>query len=127
MSRRFTIWHKPNCSTSRFVLAALRDAGADVTVRDYVKDAPSVAEIRAALDLMGLRPRDLLRQKNTPYDQLGLGDPSLEDDALIAAMAAHPLVIERPVVFADDTAILCRPKERVFDLLADKPAGRAAE
>ncbi len=113
----YTIWHNPKCSTSRFVLAALRDAGVDPVVRDYQKDPPSVAELRDALALLGIAPRDLLRRKNTPYDDLGLGDASLSDDALIAAMAAHPAVMERPVVFAPAAARLCRPKEAVFDLL----------
>ncbi|WP_295046753.1 arsenate reductase (glutaredoxin) [uncultured Paracoccus sp.] len=113
----YTIWHNPKCSTSRFVLQALRDAGADVTVRDYQAQPPSVAELRAALDRLGIAPRGLLRRRNTPYDDLGLGDPALSDDALIAAMAGHPAVIERPVVFGPDRAILARPKETVFDLL----------
>lgn len=113
----YTIWHNPKCSTSRFVLTALRDAGIDPVVRDYQKDPPSVAELRDALARLGIAPRDLLRRKNTPYDALGLGDPSLSDDALIAAMAQHSAVIERPVVFTPDAARLCRPKEVVFDLL----------
>ena len=111
------IWHNPKCSTSRFVLGAMRDAGIEPVVRDYQKDPPSVAELHAALTAAGLSPRELLRRKNTPYDELGLGDPGLSDDALIAAMSAHPAVIERPVVFTPRGAALCRPKERVFDLL----------
>lgn len=113
----FTIWHNPRCSTSRFVLQALRDAGADVTVRDYQAQPPTTAELRNALDRLGMGPRDLLRRRNTPYDDLGLGDPALSDDALIAAMADHPALIERPVVFAPSGARLCRPKETVFALL----------
>ncbi|WEF24131.1 arsenate reductase (glutaredoxin) [Paracoccus sp. S3-43] len=113
----YTIWHNPKCSTSRFVLQALRDAGADVTVRDYQAQPPSVDELRNALDRLGVTPRELLRRKNTPYDDLGLADPSLSDDALIAAMADHPALIERPVVFGPQSARLCRPKETVFDLL----------
>lgn len=113
----FTIWHNPRCSTSRFVLQALRDAGADVTVRDYQAQPPTTAELRDALDRLGMGPRDLLRRRNTPYDDLGLGDPALSDDALIAAMADRPALIERPVVFAPHGARLCRPKETVFALL----------
>ncbi|CAM3432211.1 arsenate reductase (glutaredoxin) [Paracoccus nototheniae] len=113
----YVIWHKPTCSTSRFVLAALRDAGVDPVVRDYVADPPSAAELRAALADLGLTARGLLRRKGTPFDDLGLGDPALSEDDLIAAMAAHPLLIERPVVFAPAGAVLCRPKERVHDLL----------
>jgi arsenate reductase (glutaredoxin) len=114
----YTIWHNPKCSTSRFVLQALRDAGAEVAVRDYQAQPPTVEELRAALDRLGLTPRELLRRRNTPYDDLGLGDPALTDDALIAAMAEHPAVIERPVVFGPGGARLCRPKEAVFDMLA---------
>ncbi len=113
----YTIWHNPKCSTSRFVLQALRDAGVHVTVRDYQKEPPSEAELTDALAVLGMSPRDLLRRRNTPYDELGLGDPALSDQALIAAMVAHPVVIERPVVFCPTGARLCRPKETVFDLL----------
>lgn len=114
----YTIWHNPKCSTSRFVLQALRDAGADVAVRDYLAQPPTVAELRDALDRLGMAPRALLRRRNTPHDDLGLGDPALSDDALIAAMADHPVLIERPVVFGPRGARLCRPKETVFDMLA---------
>lgn len=114
----FTIWHNPKCATSRFVLHALRDAGADVTVRDYQAQPPTADELRAALVRLGMTPRGLLRRRNTPHDALGLGDPSLTDDALIAAMAEHPALIERPVVFGPSGARLCRPKETVFDMLA---------
>lgn len=113
----WTIWHKPTCSTSRFVLNALREAGIDVTVRDYIKDAPSVAELEQALAALSIGPRDLLRRKGTPFDELGLSDPALDDAALIAAMAEHPILIERPVVFGPEGAVLCRPKERIFDFL----------
>ena len=114
----YIIWHNPKCSTSCFVLQALRDAGADVTVRDYLAQPPSTVELRAALDRLGMAPRDLLRRRNTPHDDLGLGDPGLSDDALIQAMSDHPALIERPLVFGPAGARLCRPKETVFDLLA---------
>lgn len=114
----YTIWHNPKCSTSRFVLQALQDAGVDLTVRDYQAQPPAADELRAALDRLDMSPRGLLRRRNTPHDDLGLGDPALTDDALIAAMAEHPALIERPVVFGPDGARLCRPKETVFDLLA---------
>lgn len=114
----YTIWHNPKCSTSRFVLQALQDAGAGVAVRDYQAQPPTAAELRVALDRLGMAPRDLLRRRNTPHDDLGLGDPALPDDALIDAMAEHPALIERPVVFGPNGARLCRPKETVFDLLA---------
>ncbi|WP_265500554.1 arsenate reductase (glutaredoxin) [Paracoccus beibuensis] len=114
----YVIWHKPTCSTSRFVLGALREAGVEVEVRDYVRDPPDADEIRRMLELLGTGPRGLLRRKGTPYDELGLGDPALSDQALVAAMTAHPLLIERPVVLGPKGAMLCRPKERVFEMLA---------
>lgn len=114
----YTIWHNPKCSTSRFVLQALQEAGVDVDVRDYLARPPSASELQTALDQLGIAPRALLRRRNTPYDELGLDDPALSDEALIAAMAEHPALIERPVVLGPHGARLCRPKETVFDLLA---------
>lgn len=114
----YLIWHNPKCSTSRFVLQALREAGVDLTVRDYQQQPPSAQELRDAVDRLGIAPRGLLRRKNTPHDHLGLSDPALSDEALIAAMADHPALIERPVVFGPTGARLCRPKETVFDMLA---------
>ncbi|MDQ1901036.1 arsenate reductase (glutaredoxin) [Paracoccus sp. WLY502] len=114
----YTIWHNPKCSTSRFVLQALQEAGVDVEVRDYLAQPPSTSELRDALDRLAIAPRALLRRRNTPHDDLGLDDPALSDDALITAMAKHPALIERPVVFGPKDARLCRPKETVFDLLA---------
>ncbi|RJE80602.1 arsenate reductase (glutaredoxin) [Paracoccus sp. JM45] len=113
----YTIWHKPTCSTSRFVLIALRDAGVDVVVRDYIKEPPSVAELEQALSQLDMTPRALLRRKGTPFDDLGLGNTGLADAALVTAMAEHPILIERPVVFGPQGAVLCRPKEKIFDFL----------
>lgn len=114
---RYVIWHNPKCSTSRFVLNALREAGLDPEIRNYLSDPPSPAELQEALQSLHIGVRQLLRQKNTPYHDLGLDDPSLSDDALIAAMAEHPVLIERPVVFSPKGAKLCRPKETVLDLI----------
>lgn len=118
----YVIWHKPTCSTSRFVLNALREAGITPEVRDYIADPPSEAEITDALRRAGLGARDLLRRKGTPYQELGLSDPALSEGQLIAAMAAHPLLIERPLVFGPAAVILCRPKEWVFELLTPSEA-----
>ena len=93
-----TIWHNPKCATSRKVLGLIRASGVEPKVLDYVNAAPSVAAIKATLKVMAMKPRDLLRRRGTPYDELGLGDESLSDAALIAAMHAHPILIERPVV-----------------------------
>ena len=112
-----TIWHNPKCATSRKVLALIRAKGIEATVVDYVKSPPTVAAIKAALKAMAMRPRDLLRRRGTPYDELGLGHPALSDAALIAAMQAHPILIERPVVMSRKGTRLCRPAERVQDLL----------
>ena len=114
----YLIWHNPKCSTSRFVLQALQDAGVDPAVRDYQQQPPSAQELRDALDRLGIAPRSLLRRKNTLHDDLGRGDPALSDESLIAAMADHPALIERPVVFGPRGARLCRPKETVFAMLA---------
>ncbi|MDO5647310.1 arsenate reductase family protein [Paracoccus sp. (in: a-proteobacteria)] len=117
----WTIWHKSTCSTSRFVLNALRDAGADVTVRDYIADAPTADEVRDTLRVLGLSAGELIRRKEPLFRELGLAGAG--DNALIAAMVAHPNLIERPVVLGPKSA-LCRPKETVFDLLgAHDPAG----
>ena len=112
-----TIWHNPKCATSRHVLSLIRAAGIEPEIVDYVKTPPSAAAIRAALAAMAMKPRDLLRRRGTPYDELGLGDPALSDAALIAAMHAHPILIERPVVISRKGTRLCRPAGRVQDLL----------
>jgi arsenate reductase len=112
-----TIWHNPKCSTSRKVLDMLRAAGVEPTVIDYVKTPPSIADIKAVLAEMGARPRDLLRRRGTPYDELGLDDEKLGDAALIAAMHAHSILIERPVVRTAKGTRLCRPVERLEEIL----------
>jgi arsenate reductase len=111
------IWHNPQCSTSRRVLEMIRARGLEPKVVDYQKTPPSAAEIKAALKAMGMRPRDLLRRNNTPYDELGLDDAKLSDAALVAAMAEHPLLIERPVVHTKKGTRLCRPVERLQEIL----------
>jgi arsenate reductase len=112
-----TIWHNPKCSTSRKVLDMIRATGAKPTIVEYVKTPPSKTEIKAALKEMGIKPRELLRRRGTPYDDLGLDDPKLSDAELIAAMSEHPLLIERPVVRSRKGTRLCRPPERVKDIL----------
>jgi arsenate reductase len=112
-----TIWHNPKCATSRKVLALIRAKGIEPAVVDYVKSPPSVAAIKAALKAMAMRPRDLLRRRGTPYDELGLDNPKLSDAELVAAMHAHPILIERPVVQSKKGARLARPPERVNEIL----------
>lgn len=112
-----TIWHNPKCGTSRKVLEMIRATGVEPTVVDYVKNPPSVVEIKTTLKEMGAKPRDLLRRRGTPYEELGLDDAKLGDAALIAAMHAHPILIERPVVRTRKGTRLCRPPERLEDIL----------
>jgi arsenate reductase len=109
-----TIWHNPRCSKSRETLALIEDKG-HVTIRKYLEDAPTEAEIRAALDLLGLRPIEMMRPRETAFRDMGLSqtDP---DDILIAAMAQEPKLIERPIVFAHGKAALGRPPEAVLAL-----------
>jgi len=111
------IWHNPKCSTSRRVLEMIRARGVEPTIVDYVKTPPSAAEIKAALKAMGMRARELLRRKGTPYDELGLDDPKLSDAQIVAAMTEHPILIERPVVRTPKGTRLCRPVERLKEIL----------
>ncbi len=112
-----TIWHNPKCATSRKVLQTLRGKGVEPHIVEYLETPPGAAEIKAALKQMGLKPRDLLRRRGTPFDELGLDDPKRSDAELIAAMAEHPILIERPVVFTNKGARLCRPPERLEEIL----------
>lgn len=111
------IYHNPNCGTSRKVLAALREAGQAPRVIEYLKTPPSRAELKDLLHRMAMTPRQLLRRRGTPYDELGLDDAGKTDDELIDAMLAHPILIERPVVVTPRGVRLCRPPERLQDIL----------
>jgi arsenate reductase len=111
------IWHNPKCGTSTKVLGTLRAKGIEPTIVEYLKTPPSAAEIKAALKEMGLKPRDLLRRKGTPYDELNMDNPKLSDAEIVAAMVAHPLLIERPVVRTRKGTRVCRPAERLDEIL----------
>ena len=111
------IYHNPNCSTSRKVLTALRDAGHEPEVIEYLKTPPSKAKIKDLLKRMKLRPRELLRKKGTPYDELGLHDQRWTDEDIIDLMHKHPVLIERPIVETDKGAQLCRPPEKLNEIL----------
>ncbi|MCM5704253.1 arsenate reductase (glutaredoxin) [Larsenimonas salina] len=111
------IYHNPDCGTSRNTLAILRDSGVEPHVIEYLKTPPSREMLVSLLAGMQITPRELLRQKGTPYDTLGLADESITDDALIDAMVEHPLLINRPIVVTENGARLCRPSEAVFELL----------
>jgi arsenate reductase len=111
------IYHNPDCGTSRNTLALIRKAGVEPHVVDYLKTPPSRAMLLALLARMGIGVRELLREKGTPYHELGLGDTTLNDDALLDAMMAHPILINRPIVVSPRGVRLCRPSETVTDLL----------
>ena len=112
-----TIWHNPRCSKSRQTLALLRERGVEPEIVEYLKTPPAVEELEAVLDKLGMEPRDLMRRKEAPYQEAGLDDPELGRRALVEAMAAHPVLIERPVVLAGAKAALGRPPENVLALL----------
>jgi arsenate reductase len=112
-----TIWHNPKCATSRKVLGAIRADGIEPEIVEYLKDPPSAAEIKTVLKDMGIGPRGLLRRRGTPYDELGLDDADWTDSDIIAAMAKHPILIERPVVRTHKGVRLCRPAERLKEIL----------
>ena len=114
---RATIYHNPACGTSRNVLAALKEAGAQVTVVEYLETPPDRATLEELLKKMGKGVRDILRRRGTPYDELGLGDAEIGDDRIFAAIADHPILIERPIVEIGRKAALCRPSETLRELL----------
>ncbi|MBB3608880.1 arsenate reductase (glutaredoxin) [Rhizobium sp. BK602] len=111
------IYHNPNCGTSRNALALIRNAGIEPHVIEYLKTPPSRAMLVQLIARMGITARDLLREKGTPYAELGLGDSNLADDQLLDAMLNHPILINRPIVVSPKGVKLCRPSEEVLDLL----------
>lgn len=112
-----TIYHNPNCGTSRNVLALIRNSGEEPTVIEYLKTPPDRATLEGLIAAMGVPVRDVLRQKGTPYDELGLGDSKWTDAELIDFMLQHPILINRPIVVTPLGTRLCRPSEVVLDLL----------
>lgn len=111
------LYHNPHCSKSRGALELLRTRGIDPDVVPYLEQAPSIDELRGLLQLLGIGARGLLRTGEAEYSELGLDDPTLDDDSLLAAMHAHPRLIERPVFVHGQRAVIGRPPERVLDLL----------
>ena len=114
---KITIYHNPECGTSRNVLAILRENGHDPEVIEYLKTPPSRAKVRELVRAMGVNVRDILRQKGTPYDELGLGDPSLTEEQLLDAIEKHPILMNRPIVVTPVATKLCRPSETVREIL----------
>jgi arsenate reductase len=111
------IYHNPDCGTSRNTLAMIRNAGIEPHVVEYLKAPPSRAMLEQLIARMGITVRALLREKGTPYAELGLGDPSKTDDQLLDTMLTHPILINRPIVVTPNGVRLCRPSEAVIDLL----------
>jgi len=114
-----TIYHNPGCGTSRNTLAMIRNSGAEPRVIEYLKTPPSRAELADLIARMGITPRQLLREKGTPYHELGLDDPKWTDTQLMDFMMAHPILINRPIVVTPLGVRLCRPSEVVLDILPD--------
>jgi arsenate reductase len=118
-----TIYHNPDCGTSRNTLAMIRQSGEEPVVIEYLKDPPTRERLVELLKAMGISARELLRQKGTPYDALGLGDPKWTDEELISFMLEHPILINRPIVITPKGARLCRPSETVLDILPNPGIG----
>jgi len=118
-----TIWHNPACGTSRNTLAMIRATGIEPVVIEYLVHPPTREKLLDLIAAAGLTPRGLLRQKGTPYTDLGLGDATLSDDALVDAMLGRPILIDRPLVETPIATRLCRPSEVVLDILPAKLAG----
>lgn len=117
------IYHNPECGTSRNALGMIRNAGIEPHVVDYLKTPPSRKLLMQLIERSGLTPRDLLREKGTPFREFGLDDPKLSDERIIDAMMEHPILINRPLVVSPLGVKLCRPSEAVLDLLPRNQQG----
>lgn len=122
-----TIYHNPECATSRNVLDLIRNAGIEPIIIEYLNTPPSRDELAGLIARAGLTVREALRQKGTPYAELGLDDPALSDDALLDAMMSHPVLINRPFVVTPNGVRLCRPSETVLDILPAPQRGAFAK
>lgn len=127
MTADIVIYHNPECGTSRNALAMIRNAGIEPHVIEYLKTPPTRALLVELIGRAGMTPRDLLREKGTPFDELGLTDPALSDEQLMDAMMAHPILINRPLVVSPLGVKLCRPSEAVLDLLPTRQLGAFAK
>ena len=122
-----TIYHNPACGTSRNTLAMTRQSGEEPEIIEYLKTPPSRERLVELIAAMGIAPRDLLRRKGTPYDELGLDDPKWSDEEIIDFMIVHPILINRPIVVTEKGARLCRPSETVLEILANPDIGDFAK
>ena len=127
MPSDIVVYHNPACGTSRNTLAMIRNAGIEPHVVEYLKTPPSRALLESLIARAGVTARDLLREKGTPYAELGLADPDLTDAQLIDAMMAHPILINRPLVVSPLGVKLCRPSEAVLDLIPAAQQGAFAK
>jgi arsenate reductase (glutaredoxin) len=118
-----TIYHNPACGTSRNTLAMIRQSGEEPVIVEYLKTPPDRATLRDLVRRMDITPRELLRRKGTPYDELGLADPKWSDDELIGFMLEHPILINRPIVVTPRGVRLCRPSEAVLEILPNPDIG----
>jgi arsenate reductase len=118
-----TIYHNPHCGTSRNVLGLIRNAGIEPTIIEYLEAPPNRQTLLGLIKGMGIRVRELLRRKGSPYEELGLDDPKWTDDQLIDAMLANPILINRPIVVTPIGVRLCRPSETVLDILPEPQRG----
>ena len=123
MTTDIVVYHNPECGTSRNTLAMIRNAGIEPHVVEYLKTPPSRAMLESLIERAGLSPREVLREKGTPFAELGLGDESLSDTALVDAMMEHPILINRPLVVSPLGVRLCRPSEAVLDILPSPQQG----
>jgi len=117
MADKVTIWHNPNCETSRNTLAMIRAAGIEPIVVEYLKAPPTRGKLAKAIADAGLTPKEAAREKGTPFAELALGEPGVSSDAILDAMLAHPILINRPFVFTKHGVRLCRPSEAVLEIL----------
>lgn len=122
-----TIYHNPACGTSRNTLALIRNSGVEPQIVEYLKTPPSRSELADLIRRMNMPVRGLLREKGTPYQELGLADPELTDEELLDVMIAHPILINRPIVVTSLGVKLCRPSEIVLDILPDPQRGAFAK
>jgi arsenate reductase len=118
-----TIYHNPDCGTSRNTLAIIRQSGEEPEVIEYLKTPPTREKLVELIAAMGMTPRDLLREKGTPYAELNLGDPKWSDDEILDFMLAHPILINRPIVVTPLGVVLARPSEAVLDILPNPQIG----
>lgn len=118
-----TIFHNPDCGTSRNTLALIRNSGVEPVIVEYLKTPPTRATLVALVAAIGLPVRDVLRRKGTPFDELGLAKPGLSDDQLLDAIVTHPILMNRPIVATALGTRLCRPSEVVLEILASPQRG----